>query len=50
MACAELDRDPKNVYGPRVEPDKTSSLRTSGPALFLLSLDDLQQSWDRQEL
>ena len=50
VACAELDRDPKNVYGPRVEFDKTSSLRTSGPALFLLSLDDLQQSWDRQEL
>ena len=50
VACAELDCDPKNVYGPRVEFDKTSSLRTSGPALFLLSLDDLQQSWDRQEL
>ena len=50
VACAELDRDPKNVYGPRVEFDKTSSLRTNGPALFLLSLDDLQQSWDRQEL
>ena len=50
IACVELDRCPENTYGACFTLDSCPPLRTNGPAIFLLSGDDLSRPWFERRL
>ncbi|CAE7545008.1 nlaIVM, partial [Symbiodinium pilosum] len=50
VACVELDRNPLKDGCPDVRLDEVSSLRTSGPALFVMSTGDCRKEWRQQKL
>ena len=48
VMAVELDRNPLRQYGGAVSFDQIPSLRTQGPKIFLVSLNDLDKGWDKQ--
>ena len=50
VMCCELDRNPLRQYGGAVSFDCIPSLRSGGPKIFLISLDDVHAEWSKQRV
>ena len=49
-ACMEVDRNPLKTFGPKWALGKATSMRTAGPPLFLLSVEDMEKPWQEMRL
>ena len=49
-ACMEVDRNPLKTFGPKWALGKATSMRTSGPPLFLVSVEDMEKPWQEMRL
>ena len=49
-ACMEVDRNPLKTFGPKRALGKATSMRTTGPPLFLLSVEDIDKPCQEMRL